>query len=203
MSNKLIESIVEKDYISAEQLFEQKINQIAEQKLYERKKFVAAQINEAMEVQPDPEGRVRGGETKTAEQKSDPWISRRTREKIEQLRKGKKGFRGLAADVLGKAKKKFERKPKPKPADISVLSQKAAPKSGEVHGYSPSAIIQRAKLRSQEAGEAAEKKRATQMAADREKSAWERSAGGKTASVLGKTAKLAGRIVAGAMSAAE
>lgn len=204
---KLVEQILDGDFVSAQDIFESRMQTIAEQKLYERKRLIAAQMNEAVDVQPDPEGRVRGGETKAAEQKSDPWISRRTREKIEQLRKGKKGFRGLAADVLDRAqeaKRKFiKKKPKATPRDISALSQTKPIGSDDVHGYAPSAIIKRAKLRSQEAGEAAEKAREAQMAADRQKSTWERSIGGKTARA-GKTAlKGIGQVVAGMMQGAE
>jgi hypothetical protein len=46
--SKLLESILNRDYVSANELFEERMVELQEQKLYEEKRMLAAQMNEAM-----------------------------------------------------------------------------------------------------------------------------------------------------------
>lgn len=196
--SKLIESIIINDLVSAQQLFESKMDEVAQRKLYERKRSIAVEINEAVGVEPDPEGRVRGGQTRPKDDGNEPYISRRTREKVQQLQKSKSGFRGLAADVLGSsseraksAVKKFIKKKvtgKKTPRDPSAI----APGKQQPKGLISRTLDRQASnLAAKEAGE-----RAT-------KTAWERSAGGKIAKVTKPVAKGIGQVIAGMMQGAE
>jgi|LakMenE01Jun11ns_1017448.scaffolds.fasta_scaffold9887704_3 hypothetical protein len=115
MSEHLVESILDKNYVLSENILRERLNAIMEKKLYEKKRMVAAEMNEALggltkkeiedrkkagykkasevlgdpsakdlkplghkfkkvkrkfeeavEVQPDPEGRITGGKSKTS-----------------------------------------------------------------------------------------------------------------------------------------
>ena len=46
MSRELLESIINKDYVNAQSIFESKLNDIRDQKLYEEKRRLAAQMDE-------------------------------------------------------------------------------------------------------------------------------------------------------------
>ena len=81
MSRQLVESIIDKDFVLSESYLNDRLNAIMEKKLYEKKRMVAAKMDEALgrvgevekskkktssqpEVKPDPEGRVTGGKAK-------------------------------------------------------------------------------------------------------------------------------------------
>lgn len=196
----IIRSLLNNDLVSANHLFESEIDQIIQRKLYEHKRQIAAEMYEAVEVQPDPEGRVRGGQTSIKHSEQNSRISSRTREKVEKLKKSKSGFRGLAADVLNapaerakSAVKKFIKKKvtaKKTPRDPSAIA--AAPEKQHEKGFVSRTLDRQARnLAAKEAGE-----RET-------KTAWERSAGGKIAKVAKPVAKGIGQVIAGMMQGAE
>lgn len=262
--SKLVESILENDFVTAQAIFEERINAIAEKKLLENKKMIQEQnfpyslagvearkkagfkraidvlgdptatrkkplvklkkkkIKEAVEVQPDPEGKVRGGKEKTLRSKStkEHPIMRKIAATILKAGRKVKG-KEFTKSYLS-AKKSYQadqEKPKSQFPDDMHKTQTSQPKtSDEVHGYGVTALKQRANLRRKEAAETrekrsqeAEKSAAEKAKAERDIPAWKRSIGGKivtsapsvakgTAKGALGAAKLGGRILSGMMA---
>lgn len=78
MSNQLIESILNKDFVLAENHFRDRLETIKEQKLYELKRMIAAQLDEVMGAltKDEIEDRRRRGYLKAADVLGDPMKSK-------------------------------------------------------------------------------------------------------------------------------
>ena len=74
MTHQLIESIIDQDYVMAESHFRDRLNAIMEQKLYERKRMVAAEMNEVFGGlnKQEIEARKKAGYKKASEVLGDP-----------------------------------------------------------------------------------------------------------------------------------
>lgn len=74
MSIELVESIINGDYVSANELFEQRLNDIKEKKLYETKRMVAADMDEAFGglTKKEIEDRKKKGFLKASDVLNDP-----------------------------------------------------------------------------------------------------------------------------------
>lgn len=74
MSNHLIESILDKNFVIAESQLNDRLNSIMEKKLYEKKRMIAADMNEAMGglTKKEIEDRKKAGYRRAAEVLGDP-----------------------------------------------------------------------------------------------------------------------------------
>jgi hypothetical protein len=74
MSEHLVESILDKNFVLAESLFQEKLNSIMEKKLYEKKRMVAADMNEALGglTRQEIEDRKKAGYKKASDVLPDP-----------------------------------------------------------------------------------------------------------------------------------
>lgn len=150
MSKELVESILDKDFVLAESHFNDILNNIMEKKLYEKKRMVAAQmdealggmtraeieakkkagykkasdvlqdprdikikplvkvkkdkkkVSEAVEVKPDPEGRVRGG--KSSRPVKGTFGRKVGAATIKAVRKGSRVAGDIGAEVAGRVR---------------------------------------------------------------------------------------------------
>lgn len=148
-------------------------------------------VKEAVDVQPDPEGRVRGGKARP----DKGTIRRKVAAAV--LKAGRKAgsAAGEAAVRLSRARgawKQYQAQKKSQFPDDMHQTQ-TPKKSGELTGNSPSAIAQRVKSHAKAAIAQADAKRMR-------KSAWERSVGGKVAPAAIGAAKLGGRIIGSMLS---
>lgn len=231
--SKLVESILENDFVSAQAIFEERIAAIAERKLLEVKKMVQEQtfpsglagvearkkagfrraidvlgdptvarkkplikvkkkktVKEAVDVQPDPEGRVRGGKARPEK----GTLRRKAAAAVIKTSRKLGSAAGEAAVRISTARDIWKQYQAQKKSQApSIEEPKKAVKSG---GNAPSAMMQRIKSHAKDVVARAD--------ADRlKKTAWQRSVGGKVAPVakgaLG-VAKLGGRIVGGMLS---
>jgi|688.fasta_scaffold00027_95 hypothetical protein len=143
MSENLVESILDKNFVLAESLLQEKLNSIMEKKLYEKKRMVAADMNEALggltrqeiedrkkrgfkkaadvlpdprdikikplvkikkkvseavEVQPDPEGKVRGGKIRSGLSRAQRRVARIGLSAIRAIEKKKKAYTPQQSD---------------------------------------------------------------------------------------------------------
>lgn len=179
MSKQLIESIIDKNFILAESHFNDRLNAIMEKKLYEKKRQVAAdmdeafggltkkeiedrkkkgyvkasdvlqdprdikismrkkesakrkKVSEAVEVQPDPEGRVRGGSAKKGTFRRKLGAAA-----IKTVRKTTRTIGDIGAEVAGRvsaakqayqAHKAAQQSASPFPTDMHQTQQSAEP----------------------------------------------------------------------------
>lgn len=119
MSKQLIESIIDKNFILAESHFNDRLNAIMEKKLYEKKRQVAAdmdeafggltkkeiedrkkKVSEAVDVQPDPESRVRGGKAKPVK---GTFKRKFGAAAIKAVRKGSRVVGDIGSEIVGRA----------------------------------------------------------------------------------------------------
>ena len=113
--SKLIESIASGDFVSANKLFEQRMEQIAEKKLYESKRMMQAEAFGGLTKQ-EIEDRKKAGYRKAADVLGDPSKSSkisdatkkyRTTMKRKTVSKEKLDEAGLAPTAIGKAYRTF------------------------------------------------------------------------------------------------
>jgi hypothetical protein len=95
----LIESILDKNYVVAESHLNEKLNSIMEKKLYEKKRMVAAQMDEVFGgLSPEQiEARKKAGYRKASDVLGDPWSERKKKIPLptksdEKKEKKKSGF---------------------------------------------------------------------------------------------------------------
>ena len=75
MSKELVESILNGDYVSANELFEQRLADIQEKKMYEMKRMIAAEMNEVFGMgmtKAEIEAKKKAGYKKASDVLSDP-----------------------------------------------------------------------------------------------------------------------------------
>lgn len=94
MSKELVESILDKDFVLAESYFNDVLNNIMEKKLYEKKRMIAAQMDEALGglSRAEIEMRKKAGYRKAADVLKDPRADigkSEARKKLERMEKEK------------------------------------------------------------------------------------------------------------------